>query len=187
MSQKGHCEKRDRHDCDDHHKCVVDDQVAVHVEKIWKRAFPDSALLPVIGFPSNSGGVGTLTHTMGDGMLMKINGLTSRSPLANNALYSFECSKGKYINLYEIMLPDIPGKHGEISTVQYYTNLLRKYGLDVASSHYHFTGMFLIPEATLIGAIHHQSTSDLTPEEFSRRTIRALQKTIALINERSHH
>lgn len=36
-----------------------------------------------------------------NGKLMSINGLRSRSPLANNALYSAECSNGTFLNLYE--------------------------------------------------------------------------------------
>jgi hypothetical protein len=123
-------------------------------------------------------------------MLMSINGLPSRSPLANNALYSFECSKGVYLNLYEIMLVDIPGKHGEPSTVEYYLHLLAKYGLSVSASHYHWLGAFMVPEATLIAAIHHQATNNkITPEEFSKRTIRAIKKTVALIEKRTgdHH
>jgi hypothetical protein len=167
-------------DCD----CVVDDILAKKIEKIWKAAYPGATLLPVIGLPSNANGVGTLTHAAG-GPLLKINGLTSKSPLSNNALYSFECADGVYMNLYEIMIPDIPGKNGEKSTVEYYTSLLQKYGLSVAGNHYHWYGQFMMPEATLVAAIHHQSTSnDITPEEFSRRTILALDKTSKLIEER---
>jgi hypothetical protein len=121
-----------------------------------------------------------------DNKSMSINGLPSKSPLVNNALYSFECSKEVYLNLYEIMLPDIPGKCGSKSTVEYYTHLLEKQGLSVAGNHWHFLGQFLIPEATLVSAIHHQSSSnDITPEEFSRRTIYAIKKTLRLIEKRT--
>ena len=185
--KKSQAEKKFSESSEECHKCVVDDKVAKHVEKIWKDSFSDASLLPVIGFPSNSGGVATLTHTLGDGMLMSINGLTSKSPLANNALYSFECSRSKYINLYEIMLIDIPGKDGEPSTVEYYTRQLCKYGLSVAGVHFHWLGSFMSPDATLIAAIHHQTTNDTTPEEFSRKTIRAIKKTQALIAKRSSH
>src|SRR3982751_6209985 len=100
--------KKDHNKHHDDHKrcCVVDDKLALKVQTLWQRAFSDAALLPVIGFPSNSGGVLTLTHTDGSGHNMRINGLPSKSPLANNALYSAECSKGRYLNLYEIMIPD---------------------------------------------------------------------------------
>ncbi len=60
----------------------------------------DAFLLPVIGYPSNNYGV--LTHTDGSGVMMKIDQLTSKSPLANNALYSAECSHHHYLNLYDI-------------------------------------------------------------------------------------
>lgn len=180
-------------------ECVVDDKLAKSIEKLWKKYFPDALLLPVIGLPSNSGGVGTLTHTMGDGHLMSINGLVSKSPLANNALYSFECAKpvkhdgkdhhcddGKFLNLYEIMIPDLPGKDGEDSTAEYYVKLLGKYGLSVAGVHFHWWGQNVIKGNTLVAAIHHQGIN-ISPNEFSKRTISALLKTMKLIDERSHH
>lgn len=171
-------------DEEDRCECTVTDELALEIQGVWQRAFPSASLLPVIGLPSNAEGVATLTH--GGGHTMKINGLPSKSALANNALYSFECSEGVYVNLYEIMLPDIPGQHGEPSTVEYYTKLLNKYGLSVSSSHYHWWGSFVLPEATLIAAVHHQTTNnEITPLEFSRRTIQALKKTIKLIEERS--
>ena len=164
-------------------ECLVDDALAERILKLWQAVFPDAAF---IAKPSQGNGVATITHTMGDGVLMKINGLPSKSPLANNALYSFECSEGIYMNLYEIMLPDIPGKHGEKSTVEEYTSLLEKYGLSVAGNHYHWYGSFLNPKATLVAAVHHQTTNNkFDPETFSKLTIRALKKTMALIDERS--
>ena len=204
-SESSECKKRherkDRSESSEHKKrhekkeqrekpckdCVVNDKVAKRVEKLWKDAFQSALLLPVIGYPSNADGVATLTHQLNDSHPMKLNGLVSKSPLANSALYSFECSDGKYINLYEIMLPDIPGKHGEISTAQYYVKLLGKYGLDVAGFHFHWTGAFMQPEATLIAAIHHQTTDHTTPEEFSRKTILAIEKTVSLIKLRTQH
>ena len=166
--------------------CLVDDRFARKVEDIWKEAFPDASLLPVIGFPSNSGGVGTLTHSMGDGMLLSINGLPSKSPLSNNALYSFECSKGHYLNLYEIMIPDIPGRDGDDSTAEIYVKLLSKYGLSVAGVHFHWWGQDLVCGNTLISAIHHQGIN-IDPKEFSRRTIKAIKKTMAVVERRSRH
>lgn len=172
--------------CSSDSDCIVDDRSAKEVEAIWDEAFSGAILLPVIGFPSNSGGVGTLTHGMGDGILLSINGLPSKSPLSNNALYSFECSQGHYLNLYEIMLPDIPGRDGEDSTVEIYVNLLYKYGLSVAGVHFHWWGQNLIRGNTLISAIHHQAI-DMDPKEFSRKTIKALKKTMAVIDRRTGH
>lgn len=117
-----------------------------------------------------------MTHTDGSGVPLKINGLPSQSPLANNALYSSEHSKGRILNLYEIMLPDIPGKHGEPSTNEIYVKLLVKYGLDVAGS-YVFTRKDGKRIDRGVTAIYHQS-SCLDPFEFNRRTIKAIQKRL---------
>src|SRR5437660_456839 len=103
----------------------LDDKIADKLAKLWAGAFPDAQVLPVIGYPSNADGVITITHGGGGMPHMKINGVTSKSPLANNALYSAEVvssgnSENSYLNLYEIMLPDIPGREGKISTAELY-------------------------------------------------------------------
>lgn len=168
--------------------CLMNDELARQVESIWKQAFPDAALFPVVGLPSNADGVMTLTHRH-HGPLLKINGLPSKSPLSNNALYSAECSKGHYLNLYEVMLPDLPGKRGQPSVGEYYVKLLHKYGLSVAGVHFHWWGNYVFDTKDGnrvdrgVAAIHHQSTK-LDPVEFSRRTIKALQKVFKLIDER---
>ena len=174
--------------CDD---CIVNDEVALAIQAQWKKAFSDASLLPVIGLPSNGNGVGTLTHTMGDGHFMRINGLISKSPLSNNALYSFECAESeddssvvKYLNEYEIMIPDIPGRNGHKSTGEYYVKLLAKYGLSVAGVHFHWWGQNVVKGNTLVAAVHHQGI-DISPEDFSRKTIRAIQKTVELIDKRT--
>lgn len=153
---------------------IVNDNLAIKVEKIWKDAFTDASLLPVIGFPSYNHGVLTLTHTDGSGMLTKINGLTSKSLMTNNALYSAECSNEKYINLYEIMIADIPGKNGNLSTAQIYINEL--YNQNLSVSEYHWTGasMWDCKENAehSIAAIRHFSMDH--PIEFSKKTIKAL-------------
>jgi len=152
--------------------CVFTDEMARDVEALWKEAFPDATLLPGIGLPSQSNGVMTLTHTDGSGNLLKINGLSSRSPLSNNALFSSECSEGKFINLYEIMLPDTPGSQGQESSSQFYVRKLAEQGLSVAGVHFHWWG------TGGVAAIHHQMTTEMAPMEFSRRTIAALQETM---------
>lgn len=130
--------------CNCSSQCLVDDNTAKKIEMEWKSLFPSASLLPVIGLPSNSGGVGTLIHLADfKGMKVKpmdINQLPCKSALANAALYSFECSKGYYVNLYEIMLPDIPGFPGELSSTQLYVNKLRDLGMDVNGFHFHWTG-----------------------------------------------
>ena len=168
--------------CDN--RCVLNDTLAQQVEAIWRTAFPDAAILPVIGYPSYSGGVMTLTHTDGSGVMMRINVLMSKSPLANNALYSTECSEGQYLNLYEIMIPDIPGKHGRRSTAQIYNNALQEEGLDVSAKHFHWTGSTVYKNDHLVAAVHHQAIG-MHPVEFTHKTIRALKKALAAIQRRA--
>ena len=157
-------------------KCPVTDELAKQVEVIWKQNFSDASLLPVIGLPSNGNGVATLIHTMGPSMGMTIDGYVSKSPLANAGLYSFECNgNGKFINLYEVMVPDpvIGGK----SAAQVYVNALRDNGLDVAGVHFHWLGGYssgAVSGKNVI-AVHHQSVGDLDPVDFSDKTIAALQ------------
>lgn len=170
--------------------CTLNDNQAHQVEAVWKQAFSDAFLLPVIGLPSNSDGVLTLTHTDGSGKVMKINGLPSRSPLANNALYSSECINGKYLNLYEIMIPDIPGDDGEDSTAEFYVKQLWQQGLHVAGVHFHWTGSSIFDSQNNnrvdrgVIAVHHQM-SDMNPIEFSQKTIIALKTVMKLIDQRS--
>lgn len=181
MSECNNCQKR----------CVVTDKLAREIEALWKSAFHDAALLPVIGLPSNNHGVLTLTHTDGSGNMLKINGLPSRSPLSNNALYSAECSKGQYLNLYEVMIPDIPGADGRESTAEIYVKLLGECGLNVAGVHFHWFGSYMFEDNKGnridrgVTAVHHQGI-DIHPIEFSKKTISALKKTLAIIDKRHH-
>jgi hypothetical protein len=175
---------------------LMNDTVAKTVESIWKTAFPSASILPVIGMPSTGNGVMTLIHGMdlGDSKipmpLLKINGLISKSALANNALYSVECSGGGggnpsvYLNLYEIMLPDIPGTNGAKSTAQIYINELAKAGLDVTAAHYHWTGAGVFPNDKGVTAVHHMGI-DIDPIDFSDRTIAALRVAMAEIMRRA--
>jgi virulence-associated protein VapD len=160
----------------------VNDHLAKQVEKIWKAEYKGATLLPVVGIPSKSGGVGVLTHTM-DSNLMRINGLESKSPLSNNALYSFESIAGKFVNLYEIMVPDLPGRDGQKSTGQIYLNALRDNGLDVAGVHFHWTGGSVFKNDKMVLAVHHQKI-DMDPKDFSRRTIKAQQTVMSYIDSR---
>ena len=77
------------------------------------------------------------------------------------------------------MLPDIPGKKGQKSTVQYYIDRLEKLGISVSASHYHWTGVgdpFML-------AIHSYSQK-LSPLDFTQRTLKALNETLRLIKQR---
>ena len=149
------------------------DDLAKRVEAEWKKAFPDAAILPVIGYPSKGNGVMTLTHSMGNQMpKMKINGLTSLSPLANNALYSAELTGGKWLNLYEIMIPDISPGNGAKSTGEIYVETLAKQGILVQGDHYHWKSSdpFML-------AIHSKGLN-MHPVEFTRRQIAALKEVM---------
>jgi len=160
----------------------MNDELAHAVERLWRQSFDEAMLIPVIGVPSTADGVMTLTHDMGDD-LMSINGQPSRSPLANYALYSAECSQNLYLNLYEVMIPDIPGRHGNYSTAEFYVNRLRDLGLDVAGVHFHWWGQHVLDCDRGVIAIHHQK-SGMHPLEFSRRTIAALEAVGNLLQER---
>ncbi|MBA3751066.1 MAG: hypothetical protein H0X03_09300 [Nitrosopumilus sp.] len=166
--------------------CGIDDCVAYKILRIWKRSFPDSFILPVVGFPSNNNNkVAVFSHTAGHDMLMRVNGLESKSPLSNNALYSFECTRDKFLHFYEIMIPDIPGEDGERSTAQIYVNALARNGLDVSGVHWHFWGGVDKDEDRGVFAVHHQNIG-MTPREFSCATIRALNEVFSVISERTH-
>lgn len=155
---------------------VMNDSVADHVTATWKEAFPDATLLPVIGKPSNNHGVMTLTHTMG-GRPMTIDGLASRSPLANNALYSCEVTGGKYLNLYEIMLPDVPGQGGSPSSCQRYVRSASALGITIAGLHYHWPGANMDGRFPL--ALHTMAIG-MDPVEFSRRTIASIRAAMGM-------
>lgn len=117
---------------------------------------------------------------MGDGNLLKINELSSKSLLSNNALFSSECSRGKFLNLYKIMLHDIPGKNGRASSAEIYVNALRDNGLDVTSVHFHWWGSSLGDKDRGVTAIHHQKIG-MHPIDFTQRTIDALKTAMQAI------
>jgi hypothetical protein len=139
----------------------------------FKQVDPNAVILPGIGLPSQGNGVCTITHGMPGAPKMSINGLTSNSALANNALFSSECSGGQYLNLYEMMLPDGRRTDGQRSAAQTYHNALAANGLDVSSQHVHWSGMDVGGDP-LVFAIHHQNVG-LDPVDFAQRTVDALQ------------
>lgn len=164
---------------DDDKKLVVDDNTAKKLLALWGKYYPGVA---AVTMPSTANGVFTMTHGM-NMPLMKVNGLKSKSPLANNALFSTEVSGDSYINFYEVMIPDIPGKCGEQSTAQIYINALHERGLDVAGVHFHWTGSKVYDNDHGSTAIHHQTTSDMDPYEFSKKTIKALMIVMKVIEK----
>jgi hypothetical protein len=174
---------------DDYKCCVITDKLARQIEKLWRNAFCDAKLLPVIGLPSNNHGVLTLTHTDGTDKLLKINGLASKSILANNALYSVECSENKFLNLYEITIPDIPGCDGRLSTAEIYIIELASQGLSVSGVNFRWLGAYIYDENREIDrgvvSVYHQAIG-MNPLEFSRKTIKALENTLEVIEKRTH-
>lgn len=153
----------------------VDDALAEQVAAVWRAMFPDAAVLPVIGYPSHGKGVMTLTHSGNISGLpparpMTINGVASSSALANNALYSAELTPSGYLNLYETMLPDVPGKDGVPSLGSRYKNALQASGIEVDGDHYHWAGGEMMGH--FARAIHSKSFG-MHPLDFSQRQIRA--------------
>ena len=163
---------------------------AKKIEELWKKEFPDALILPTIGFPEVAGNcVMTLTHTLNTKCFcmddLRVNGLRSKSILANNGFFTSEISKCQFLNIYQIQLPDIPGECGERSTVQYFIDKLTEYGIQVSASNYHLTGA----GQPFILAVNSYNVG-MCPEEFTCKTIKALNKTIDLIKKRrkcKHH
>ena len=154
---------------------VFDDVAAEQVATVWKSMFPDAAILPVIGYPSKNKGVMTLTHSgniagMSPMPPMTINGVASASPLSNNALYSAELTPAGFLNLYETMLPDVPGKNGERSLGTRYKDALQQLGIEVDGDHYHWAGGQMNGQTAR--AIHSKSFG-MSPVDFAQRQLRA--------------
>jgi hypothetical protein len=163
----------------------VDNRLAKKLLHLWRQAVPDADILPGIGLPSQNGkGYMVICHTDGTNVPLKINCVPSTSFLANYASYSVEFSKGKYVNIYQISLPDIPGHPGERSTVQVYVNHLSRQGLEVATTNIDFLGgsKFLNDHGVI--KIQHYAIG-LDPIEFTKRTLHALQQAFAAIDHRA--
>lgn len=152
------------------------DAIAMNVVAEWQKTFPDAAALPGIGLPSQSKSksVLTMTHTMGANYPpLTINGLPSQSPLANNALLSAEITQNTFLNLYEIMIPDIPGTMGAPSSGEIYTEFLWRNGIRVEGDHYHWKGSRMMGYFPL--AIHSEAVG-MHPLAFARIQAAALRE-----------
>ena len=136
----------------------------------FKNIDPNAAILPGIGLPSQNNGVCTIIHSMGPhAHNLKINGLESKSPLANAGLFSTECADGKQLNLYEMMVPEgLPNNPGEKSNAELYAQELNNQGINVAGSHWHWWA-----SEPYVAAIHHQNVG-MNPVEFANKTTNAL-------------
>jgi hypothetical protein len=165
---------------------IIDDDFADRLVNVWKKTFGDAMILPVIGYPSNSGGIVTITHSINSIMsnnYLSINGVYTKSMLANNGFYSGEISNGHYLNLYKIIIPDIPGNHGELSTGQIYINSLKQNGLDISSVGCQWLGASLSKHDRGIITVHHQKIG-LDPIEFTRKTISSLETVINVMTQK---
>ena len=153
--------------------CVpcMDDCLAQKVECVWKQAFCDAKILPQIGYPSCANGVMTLTHSIGCTKI-KINGLCIQSMLANNAFFSSEVSCGKWVNLYQVNIPNVPGKCGCKSSGEVYIEALVKLGISVSTDGYNWKGScpsMLTFRSMAIG---------MDPCEFSKKSIAAVKAVL---------
>ena len=146
------------------------DCLAKEIECIWKQTYCDATIIPCIGMPSTANCVMTLTHSMGKCVpKIKLNDLPSLSILVNNAFYSAEVSCGKWLNLYQVMIPDVPGKCGCKSSGEIYTEALVKLGISIEGDHYNWKG-----SCPFMLAINSKAIG-MSPCEFSKKQIVALK------------
>lgn len=148
----------------------LSDNLCKMSEASFKIFDENATILPGIGLPSQNKGVCTIIHGMGPGAHnLKINGLESQSPLANAALFSSECADGKYMNLYEMMLPEgISKTPGNESNAEKYAKELNQLGINVAGTHWHWWA-----SDPYVVAIHHQNIG-MNPVVFVDKTVKAL-------------
>ena len=159
-------------------KPVMDDCLAKKIECIWKKAFCDATLLPALGVPSCAACVMTLTHGLGRcSPKIKINGLTTLSMLAHNAFYSAEVSSGKWLNLYQITIPNIPGQCGCKSSGEVYVEALAKMCINIDGNGYNWNGS--CPNMITISS----KAIGMNPIDFSKKQIAAIKTVLEYLNE----
>jgi hypothetical protein len=152
---------------------IMDDCLAKKIECIWKSAFCDAIILPIVGYPSCAKGVMTLTHSLGECIQKtRINGLESLSILANNAFYSVEVRCGRWLNLYQAIIPDIAGENGCKSSGEVYTEALVKFGISVDGDNDRWKGS--CPPMLSINS----KAIGMHPIEFSKKQIAAIKAVI---------
>lgn len=152
---------------------VMSDCLAKQIECAFKKVFPDAAILPCIGMPSNNKCVMTLTHSLCPcAPVIKINGLESNSLLVNNAFFSSEVSCGKWLNMYQINFPNVPGKCGCKSLSEIYTEAIVKMGISVEDQSTVFKG--ICPDIITISS----QAIDMDPIEFVKKQLCALKSTL---------
>ena len=174
------CEKKEKK-CEKPKKecCVIDKCLLNELECLWKQ-FSHTASADL------SKGVILLSHGLPVHFNNTINGLAVHSPLVSHGLYSVECSEGKYVNLYEVIIPDIPGAHGHDSTGKIFTKILAKYNIFTDGDHFHWKGHQITKKQTIPDAIHVVKI-DLHPVLFTKVIIKALKKVLHVIKARTQH
>jgi hypothetical protein len=151
----------------------------LQVKSLWESNFPNVTIItsPDLGFS----GILTLSHGFDDMPFMLVNGIKYKSPLFTMALLSSEIAEDEdknlyYAHAYEVMWVNYPNKNGTKSNVGQYVEYLWNVGLEVHSDHYHWKTAELWP------AVHHTGI-DITPLEFSKRTIDALKLLMRVTDE----
>lgn len=153
----------------------MDDCLARKIECMWKKCFCDALILPKIGLPSCGKGVMTLTHKLGNCSCLRINGLASKSILMNNSFYSAEVSNCQWLNVYQIALPNVPGKDGCKSSAEVYTEALVKMGISIGSMSNLVNGA--CPDTLSITS----TAIGMDPCEFTKKQISAIKCVLKYI------
>lgn len=154
--------------------CKISDSYSNKLVSIWKKTFNNAIILPTIGYPTNSNGVLTITHTIPNFHFI------SKSFLINNALYSVECIDGKYLNMYELHVPDILVKNSCKSIIEIYVDALKNNGLDIVGIHCDKWGYHVVKDNKEIFTIRH-TKFEMDPKEFTNRTIKSLKSALKAI------
>jgi len=162
--------------------CNITDDTCTNLSKLFQVLDPNATALPDIGLPSQGNGVCTITHQMAGTPHMLINGDECKSILCNNALFSTECTaSGHYLNLYEIMIDDIPSVDNSTGVIrsssQFYADSISRSGLSVSGLHTHWTGTMdgATGSPMQMTAIHHYSQGNMDPGDFVNRTVSVIQ------------
>ena len=154
--------------------CAITTDLSNKVLAKFSCSFPDAYLT----FKTSS--TITVTHTIPSWNHPKLNGVRTCSILTNNAFMTSECSDNNYLNLYQVILPDIPGSCGDDSTVEIFTKLLSKFGLSSLSI---LTYFGLTTKCYPLLSIHVQNYG-LCPEDFACRIVKALNEVLCVVKKR---
>lgn len=150
------------------------------------KLFNESGLFTKISFDQKSYQEDKVLHIgywLKDIPNMKIDGIATRSEFWNSYAFSSECSDGKYVNGFEVQLPDLLGEKGEPSIVQIYLKALGDNDLTPAGVHIHWSGSEIYSNDHGVWGLHHQNVG-MCPVKFAQRTINALHVALEVVKER---